>query len=73
VLVCEAPFIDADTGQARRTQHLTARACGEIAAAARVQRLVPFHFSKRYESRPDAVYAEVRDACRGVPVHAFGA
>ena len=70
-LICESPFIAADAGQAERTQHLTARACGEIAAAACVGRLVPFHFSKRYDSVPDAVYAEVRAACGGVPIHAI--
>jgi len=71
VLLCEAPFIAEDAGQALRTRHLTARACGEIAAAARVKRLVPFHFSKRYDDRPGAVYAEVMAAASGVPVHAF--
>lgn len=67
--VCEAPFVEADAGQAARTQHLTARACGEIAAAARVERLIPFHFSKRYERNPDVVYAEIRAASAGVVVH----
>jgi ribonuclease BN (tRNA processing enzyme) len=69
VLICEAPFIEADAGQAARTQHLTARACGEIAAAAGVGRLIPFHFSKRYERQPESVYAEVRAAATGVVVH----
>jgi ribonuclease BN (tRNA processing enzyme) len=65
-LICEATFVTADADQAARTQHLTARACGEIAAAAGVGRLVPIHFSKRYESRPEAVYAEIRAACANV-------
>jgi ribonuclease Z len=69
VLICESPFVAADSAQAERTQHLTARACGEIAAAARVGRLIPFHFSKRYDGRPDAVYAELVAACAGVPIH----
>lgn len=43
-----------------RTGHLTARACGEIATAAGVERLIPFHFSRRYESDP---YREVRAVC----------
>jgi len=59
VLICEAAFRAGDVGQARRTGHLTARACGEIAAAAGVRRLIPFHFSRRYESDPAAVYDEV--------------
>jgi ribonuclease BN (tRNA processing enzyme) len=59
VLICEAAFRTADVEQARRTGHLTARACGEIAAAAGVSRLIPFHFSRRYESDPAGVYDEV--------------
>jgi ribonuclease BN (tRNA processing enzyme) len=71
---CEAVFLEADAEQAHRTGHLTARACGEIAAAAEVARLVPFHFSRRYAGRPERVYAEVADACpRLVAPGAFGA
>ncbi|HEX9627974.1 MAG TPA: MBL fold metallo-hydrolase [Acidiferrobacterales bacterium] len=62
-LFCEAVFLDADAAQARRTGHLTARACGEIAAAAGVERLVPFHFSRRYQDDPRPVYDVVRAAC----------
>ncbi|EAR22143.1 MBL fold metallo-hydrolase [Nitrococcus mobilis] len=60
---CEASFLEVDRGRALRTGHLTARACGEIAAGAAVARLVPFHFSRRYENNPHAVYAEVEAAC----------
>jgi ribonuclease BN (tRNA processing enzyme) len=60
---CEATFCEADAERAARTGHLTARACGEIAAAAGVERLVPFHFSRRYASDPACVYREVRAAC----------
>jgi ribonuclease BN (tRNA processing enzyme) len=66
LLFCESTFRNADADLATATQHLTARACGEIAAAARVERLVPFHFSKRYEGRLADVYAEIREAARGV-------
>ncbi|MFE8070883.1 Clp1/GlmU family protein [Marinobacteraceae bacterium S3BR75-40.1] len=61
VFVCEAPFIDRDAEQARNTGHLTARACGEIAAAARVKQLIPFHFSRRYSGDPAVVYREVEE------------
>jgi ribonuclease Z len=60
---CEAPFCEADAEQAARTGHLTARACGEIATAARVERLIPFHFSRRYQSKVERVYREVSAAC----------
>ncbi|HRP98345.1 MAG TPA: MBL fold metallo-hydrolase, partial [Rhodocyclaceae bacterium] len=63
VLVCEAPFLQRERAQAARSGHLTARACGEIAAAAGVARLVPFHFSRRHGAEPDAIYAEVMAAC----------
>jgi ribonuclease BN (tRNA processing enzyme) len=62
-LFCEAPFLPEDAEQAARTGHLTARACGEIAVAAKVQHLVPFHFSRRYEDAPERVYAEVATVC----------
>lgn len=62
-LFCEATFVEADADKAVRTGHLTARACGEIATAARVDHLVPFHFSRRYEDEPGRVYDEVQAAC----------
>ncbi len=63
---CEASFIEVDADQARRTGHLTARACGEIATAAEVARLVPFHFSRRYANMPHQIYDEVKAACTRV-------
>lgn len=65
---CEASFCETDVEQAVRTGHLTAKACGEIATAAGVERLLPFHFSRRYEREPERVYAEVRKACARVLV-----
>ncbi|MBD3895478.1 MBL fold metallo-hydrolase [Halomonas sp. ML-15] len=59
-LFCEAPFLEQERDQARRTGHLTARACGEIAAAADVSQLLPFHFSRRHVSDPETLYAEIR-------------
>jgi ribonuclease BN (tRNA processing enzyme) len=60
---CEAHFCEADTGQSVKTGHLTTRACGEIAAAAHVERLMPFHFSRRYEDDPARIYEEVSRRC----------
>lgn len=67
-LFCEATFVEADAAQARRTGHLTARACGEIATAAAVTHLVPFHLSRRYEHEHERVYDEVRAVCSRVVV-----
>lgn len=61
-LFCEATFCEADASRAASTGHLTARACGEIAAAAGVHHLVPFHFSRRYEDERERVYREVQAA-----------
>jgi len=61
VLYCEASFVEEDRELARATKHLTARGCARIAASARVEKLVPFHFSKRYEHDPGRVYREVMD------------
>jgi ribonuclease BN (tRNA processing enzyme) len=63
---CEAAFAEADSEQAHNTQHLTARACGEIGTQAGVERLVPFHFSRRYEKEPERIYREVQTACERV-------
>jgi ribonuclease BN (tRNA processing enzyme) len=62
-LFCEAPFLEADAEQALRCGHLTTRACGEIAAAAAVGRLIPFHFSRRYHDNPQALYEEIGRVC----------
>ncbi|TFH85700.1 MBL fold metallo-hydrolase [Billgrantia azerbaijanica] len=59
VLFCEAPFLEREADQAASTGHLTARACGEIAAAAGVEQLIPFHFSRRHVSEAAALYAEI--------------
>jgi ribonuclease Z len=67
-LFCEASFVEADAAQAARTAHLTTRGCAEIAVAAGVARLVPFHFSRRYEKDPAPVYAEIAAACNVVVI-----
>ncbi len=65
VLCCEAPFLVGEAEQANRTGHLTARACGEIAAAAGVERLIPFHFSRRHHRDAEPLYAEIRTRFAG--------
>jgi ribonuclease BN (tRNA processing enzyme) len=71
-LLCEATFVAADVEQAHRTGHLTTRACGEIAEAAGVGRLLPFHFSRRYEHCPEQLYNEIRAACSRVVMPGTG-
>jgi ribonuclease BN (tRNA processing enzyme) len=61
-LFLEASFLEEDVALARITRHLTARGCGRMAALAGVAKLVPFHFSKRYEDDPTRVYREVMES-----------
>lgn len=67
-LFCEAAFSAADAEQAARHGHLTTQACGEIAEAARVARLVPFHFSRRYADNPQQLYEEIQAMCGSVVI-----
>lgn len=71
-LFCESPFVESDAAQAARTGHLTTRACGEIACAAEVGQLVPFHFSRRYEGDPMRVYTEISQVCPRVVMPSSG-
>ena len=67
-LFCEATFLQHEADQARRTGHLTTRACAEIANEARVKYLIPFHFSRRYEKQPWRVYDEIAALCPQVVI-----
>ncbi len=61
-LFIEARFAAADEKKARERAHLTTRAAGEIARAAGVRKVEPFHFSPRYEGEEDRMLAEVAAA-----------
>jgi ribonuclease Z len=65
VFFCEAPFLEADAGEARARRHLTARRAGEIARAAGAKRLAPFHLSPRYQGREREILREAGDAFGG--------
>ena len=67
-LFCETAFTMAHKDKAGATQHLTTLAAVEIARRAGVERLVPFHFSKRYENDPAAVYEEILSAAGPVKI-----
>lgn len=56
---CETAFTLADKDKADATQHLTTHAAVRIARAAGVKRMIPFHFSKRYERNIQQVYSEI--------------
>ena len=59
---CETAFAHKDKPKADATQHLTTLAAVDIACQAQVERLAPFHFSKRYEHQPGMIYDEIRSA-----------
>jgi ribonuclease Z len=66
ILFIEAAFAAADADLAAERAHLTTKAAGEIARAAGVSRVEPFHFSPRYESEERQLIGEVMAAFLGV-------
>jgi ribonuclease BN (tRNA processing enzyme) len=67
-LFCETAFTMTHKDKAIATQHLTTLAAVEIARRAGVERLVPFHFSKRYENDPSIVYEEILSSAGPVKI-----
>lgn len=65
VLFIECTFLDADSADAGRKCHLTARQAGAIGHEAGVGMLVPFHFSPRYAGREAELRAEAQAAFGG--------
>lgn len=64
ILFIESAFAAGDGDLAYRRGHLTTRAAGEIARAAGVKRVEPFHFSSRYAGEEARMLAEVEAAFR---------
>jgi len=69
LLFIEAAFADVDATLAAGRAHLTTRAAGEIARAARVRRIEPFHFSPRYAGEEERLLKEVARAFSSVDVN----
>ncbi len=67
LLFIEAAFAQADAALASERAHLTTRAAGQIARAAAVRRVEPFHFSARYSGEETRMLEEVMSAFAGQP------
>jgi ribonuclease Z len=65
ILFIEAVFARDDADLAQRSGHLTTTAAGEIARAAGVGRVEPFHFSARYSGDHSRLLEEVTTAFEG--------
>ena len=65
LLFIEAPFSAADAALAADRAHLTTAAAGEIARAAGVRRVEPFHFSPRYDGEEARMMGEVTASFAG--------
>jgi ribonuclease Z len=65
-LFIEAVFLEEHADHAARKNHLTARQAGAIARRIGARVVVPFHFSPRYEDRPEAIAAEVEAGRQGL-------
>jgi ribonuclease Z len=64
ILFIEGAFAARDKELARQRGHLTTAAAGQIARAANVRRVEPFHFSPRYTGEEQRLLAEVMAAFR---------
>ncbi|WP_343080478.1 ribonuclease Z [Ostreiculturibacter nitratireducens] len=64
-LFIEATFARRDTEFASDRAHLTTKQAGELARAAGVKRVEPFHFSSRYTGEDETLLREVDDAFHG--------
>jgi len=62
VLFIESMFAKADTDKAKDRAHLTTDQAGYLGRKAGVTRIVPFHFSPRYQGEEDRLLAEVEAA-----------
>ncbi|MCX7981432.1 MAG: MBL fold metallo-hydrolase [Syntrophales bacterium] len=58
LLFIESAFLQEDAEKARERNHLTAAQAGEIAREAKVKRMILFHFSPKYKTRPEAFQKE---------------
>ena len=66
-LFIETAFTHEEERRAAEKYHLTARQAGELARAADVKRLIPFHFSPKHSEEGDRLIREAMEAFGGSP------
>jgi ribonuclease Z len=68
LLIHEATFSHEEQERAKETEHSTAREAGQVALAARVQKLVLTHLSARFSAAPEVLRDEAREVFRDTVV-----
>jgi ribonuclease Z len=64
-LFIEACFLQEDRDRAQEKCHLTARQAGLLGKESGAARVLPFHFSPKYNECAERLYAEVSEALSG--------
>jgi ribonuclease Z len=62
ILFIETTFLDEHKDRAQEKRHLTARQAGELARAANVGQVIPFHFSPIYREEEQRLRQELQQA-----------
>jgi ribonuclease Z len=65
LLFAETCFLPEDQKLADKTKHFTTEFIAQLAQEAGVKKLVPFHFSKRYKSRPEDLLNSISHSFKG--------
>jgi ribonuclease Z len=65
-LFIETAFTHEEERRAAEKYHLTARQAGELARAAEVKRLIPFHFSPKHSEEEERLVREAMEAFEGL-------
>jgi ribonuclease Z len=65
LMYSETCFLPEDQKLADQTKHFTTEFIAKLAEEAGVKKLAPFHFSKRYQDRPDQVLASLSEHFHG--------
>ena len=65
---CECAYLTEERDLARQNYHLTAKQAATIALEGGAGNLIPFHFSRRYESNPQSLYDEAKSVFDNVVI-----